>query len=81
MCPDGPDDARELVGDRDGGLVVDVGALELVSPLAEAIGLLLPGVEQNGARAVDQERAQVAVAAFRDATEATLEATGELLAA
>ena len=73
MGPDGPDDARELVGDRDGGLVVDVGAFEFVSPLAEAIRLLLPGVEQDRARAVDQERTQVTVPAFGDATEAALE--------
>ena len=52
--PDGPDDARDLVGDSDGSLVVHVGLCELVGPLAESIGLLLARVQQRGARAVDE---------------------------
>ena len=77
-APDGPDDARELVRDGDGGLVVDVCGLELVRPFAEPIGLGFSGMEQDRARAVNEERAQVAVASLRDAAEASLEAAREL---
>jgi len=36
-APDRPDDASQLVGDGDGGLVVDVGLAELVGPDPEAV--------------------------------------------
>jgi hypothetical protein len=44
-APDGPDDAGEFVGDGDGGLVVDVGLGELVSPDPEGVRLACLGVE------------------------------------
>jgi len=50
MLPDGPADARHLVGHGDGGLVVDMGLLEVMRSLAQPVGLLLPGVEQGRAR-------------------------------
>ena len=38
-APDRPDDASQLVGDGDGGFVVDVGLAELVGPDPEAVYL------------------------------------------
>jgi hypothetical protein len=63
-APHGPDDAGHLVGDGHGGLVVDVGLFELVGPVAQVIGLFLSSVEQDRSRAVDEEGAQVPVAAL-----------------
>ena len=63
-APDDPDDAGHFVGHGDGGLVVNVSLRELVCPLSKAIGLLGAGVEEDGAGTVDEEGAQVAVAAL-----------------
>ena len=43
---------------------MDVSLLELVSPVAQVIGLLLSSVEQDRSRAMDEESAEVAVAAL-----------------
>jgi hypothetical protein len=64
--PDGPDDTSDLVGDRDGGLVVHVVLRELVGPLAKPVRLLLARVQQGRARTVDEQRAQVAITALGD---------------
>ena len=72
VFPDGPDDASELVGERDGGLVVAAGLFELEGPSSEAIGMgRFLGVPEDGASAVDEEHAKVGVAALGDAAEVT----------
>ena len=70
--PDRPDDASQLVGDGDGGLVVDVGLAQLVRPLAESVWLFGAGVEQDRAGAVDQQGPQVTVTALGDASQVAL---------
>jgi hypothetical protein len=77
-APYRPDDAGQLVGHGHGGLVVDVALGEFVGPGAEAVRLLVPGVQQHGAGAMDEQAAQVAVAALGDAPQVALEAAGEL---
>ena len=71
-APDSPDDASRLVGHGDGGLVLDVGFGEVVSPGAEAVWLSGLGVVEDGAGAVDEEGAEVAVTALGDAAEVSL---------
>ena len=56
---------------------MNVSLRELVRPLSKAIGLLGAGVEKDGAGAVDEEGAQVAVAALRDAPQVSLESARE----
>lgn len=75
MAPDGPADAGHLVGQRDGRPVVPGPLFEIQRPLLQASQLL--GVclrhplrrEQGRARAVDEQRAQVDVAAPGDAAQ------------
>jgi len=55
VTPNGPDDARELVGDGHGGLVVHVSLRNLVCPLSKVVGALASRVHEDGARAVDEE--------------------------
>ena len=62
--PNGPHHASELVGDSDGGLVVDVGLSEVVRPLAEPVGLLCAGVKQYRAGTVNEQCSEVAVSAL-----------------
>src|SRR5262245_43555360 len=71
----GPGDARILVGERDG---CDIGMPpfpQLTKPAASGI-LLAPGSPERGARAMDQQGAQVAIATFTDAKQAITAATG-----
>jgi hypothetical protein len=73
--PHGPGDASELVGQSDRSLVVPTPSLELQSPGTKAIVLLgLLGVAQHRAGTVDQQHAEVGVAAFGDATETLAQA-------
>ena len=73
-APHGPIDAGQLVGDGHGGLVVDVSLFELVGPVAQVIGLFFSSVEQNRLRTMDEEGAEVPVAALGDSAEPALEA-------
>src|SRR5260221_14666271 len=75
--PDGPHDPGELVGQGHGGFVVDVCGADSGRPLTESV-LVVAGAEQDGAGAVDEQRSEVTVSAFGDASEVTLEATGVL---
>ena len=72
--PHRPDDPGHLVGDGDGGLVVDVSLGEVVCPAAEPVGLAVARVQQHGTSAVNEQCAQVAVTALGDAAESPLEA-------
>ena len=64
---DDPGKAGELVGERDGGLVVSASLLEFECPAPEAIGLLLAlGGPEDGASTVDEERSQVGIASLGD---------------
>ena len=75
--PHGPDDARELVGQRDGGLVVTAELLKLEGPGAQAIGSgQAMGVAEDGAGAVDEEHAEVRVTTLADRAEVTGGAAG-----
>ena len=75
VLPDGPGDAGELVGEGDGGLVVAELALEAQRPGAQAVAVLHAlGVPEDRARAVDEEHAQVGVAALGDPAEASAQA-------
>src|SRR2546426_6862934 len=60
VLPDGPDDAGELVGEGDGGFVVPAESLEMESPGAQTVGRApLAGGPEDGARAVDEEHAEI----------------------
>src|SRR6266704_2174991 len=77
VLPDGPDDAGELVGEGDGGLVVTAEFLEMQGPDAQTVGgSTLLGSPEDGACAVDEEHAKVDVAALADGTEAADETAG-----
>ena len=78
MTPHGPDDARELVGDGHCRLVVHVSLRDLVCPLSKAVGALASRVHEDGARAVDEESAQVAITTLGDASQVAFEAAGVL---
>ena len=69
VLPHGPGDARQLVGQRDGSLVVTPQAFELQRPCAQPIerprGRAL-GVPQHRPRPVNEEHAQIGVAALTD---------------
>lgn len=68
--PDDPDDASELVGESDGGLVVTASSLDFESPGPEAVGgFHALGSPKNGAGAVGEEHSDIGVAALADATE------------
>src|SRR4029450_12258604 len=67
-------DSGQLVGERAGGSVVIGAELNGQSPLPQAIDGLAgtnrdAGGAQHGARAVSEQHAQIAVAAFGDASE------------
>ena len=73
MTPHRPHDAGELVGESDGGLVVAAQPFELQRPDPEPIrrrGCLRLRVAQHGPRAVNQEHAQVGVAALANRPQA-----------
>ena len=74
MFPDCPYDASELVRHRDRGLVVHVGLGKVVRPLPQPIRLLPSRVNEQGARAVNEECAQVAIPAFGDPPKVALQA-------
>src|SRR5512145_1056903 len=73
--PNRPDDAGELVGQRDGGLVVTALLLEPQGPGPQAVGgvtgLCLP---QDGPSAVRQEHSDVDVATLADRAESPAKA-------
>jgi hypothetical protein len=72
VFPDGPGDASELVRDGGGGLVVSDFTFEAQRPGAEAVAVLHAlGVVEDRARAMDEEQAQVGVAALGDPAEAS----------
>jgi len=73
---DGPGDAGELVGQRDGGDVVASALLEGQRPGDEAVRPSALGAGQHRSGPVDEEHAQVGVAAFADASQAAGEAAG-----
>ena len=83
ILPGGPDDARQLVGEGDSRLVVTATALGMDCPAAQAIRISSApcgaerGVE-HGPGAVDQQCAQVDVAALADAPEPAALAGGVL---
>ena len=79
VLPDSPDNAGQLVGEGDGGFVVTAEFLEMQGPDAQTVwgGALLGGPE-DGACAVDEEHAQVDVAALADGAEAADETAGVL---
>ncbi|MBV6425124.1 MAG: hypothetical protein NAOJABEB_02938 [Steroidobacteraceae bacterium] len=70
----GEADARELVGERTGGLVVIGAGLQGEGPLSQGVersmsALADGGGAQHGARAVGEEHAQVAITALAEASE------------
>lgn len=68
--PDDPSDARELVGESDGGLVVTASSLDLESPDPEAVGgFHALGSPKNRAGAVGEEHSDVGIASLADPTE------------
>ena len=73
--PHGPGDARELAGERDGGLVVAARLLALERPGAQTIRPELGAlrVTEDRARPVDQQHAEIGIAALADATEPALQ--------
>ena len=75
--PDGPRDARELVRERDRGLVVTSTLLSVKRPGSEAIvraGLL--GVAEHRPGAVDEEHPEVDITALADGAETPAQAGG-----
>jgi len=75
----GPEDTSELVGEGDGGTVVSAALEDGEGPGLEVVGAFDAGSgEQDGARAVDQESAQIRIAALGDGAEMTAQAAGEL---
>jgi hypothetical protein len=66
----GPDDASELVGDGDGGLVVSAGAVDLDSPGVKSVGWALADVggAKYRASAVGEEHPDIGIATFGDAS-------------
>ena len=71
MSPHGPDNSGHLVCHSDSCLVVNVRLANPVCPVSEPVGLIRSSAQQDGAGAVDQERAQVAIAALGDAPQVT----------
>jgi len=74
-----PGNARELVGERHGGLVVTAQPFELQGPAAEPVGgrgRLRLGVPEHRACPVNQEHAQIGVTALTDGAEAPPRARG-----
>src|SRR5436190_6243230 len=79
VLPDGPDDAGQFVGEGHGRFVVAAERLELQSPGAQTVGgATLLGSPEDGACAVDEQHAEVDVAALADGAEAADEAAGAL---
>jgi hypothetical protein len=69
--PDGPREAGEFVGERDGGFVVAPAVFELQGPGLQAAGRArrFLGVTEDGAGAVDQQHAKVRIAALANRPE------------
>ena len=72
--PDRPDDAREFIGHGAGGLVIAPTVVHGDGPLLERGQLLLGapatvGGHQHSRAAMDEQIAQIAVAAFTDAAQ------------
>src|SRR3989442_1137459 len=79
VLPDSPDDASELVGEGDGGLVVAAESFDLQGPGSQAVGNgPRLGLPEDGACAVGEEHAEVNVAALADGAEAADETAGAL---
>src|SRR5207245_11020170 len=79
VLPDSPDDAGQLVGEGDGGLVVTAQALDLKGPGTQAIRVgPRRGPPENGAGAVSEEHAEIDVTALADGSEPADETTGVL---
>jgi hypothetical protein len=77
-APDRPDDACQLIRDGDGRFVVTAPGRDGNSPVLKPCPLALPpqrplSREQNGARAMRQQTAQINIAALADATEVAAE--------
>jgi hypothetical protein len=70
--PGRPDDARQLVGERDGRLVVAACSCTIERPGAEAIVLavcLFLRMQQHGTGTVDEQHADVGITALADRAE------------
>ena len=75
MFPHGPGDSGELVGQCDRGFVVSDTLLQLQGLALDSVerlsgALTLSGAQEDGARAMDDEHAQVLVALLGDGAEA-----------
>ena len=70
VLPDSRGDTGELVGKGGGGLVMSDLAFEVEGPGAQAVAVLHAlGMPEDRSRAVDEEHAQVGVAALGDPAE------------
>src|SRR5437879_3465243 len=70
VLPNGPDDAGQLVGKCNGGLVVAAERLEVQSPGAQMVGgATLLGGRATGASAMNEKHAEVEDAALADGAE------------
>jgi len=70
VAPDGPGNARELVGYGDRGFVVPALRFDVKRPGGERVGVLFVlGRPENGSRTVDEEHAEVGISAFGDLAE------------
>jgi hypothetical protein len=65
MSQDAPSNASELVGERDGKDVVMQPLLGRLEPRLEAMALPAPGLDQYNPCGLNEQNAQVAIAAFR----------------
>jgi len=73
--PDGPGEAREFVGEGDGGFIMTAPAFELGRPVLQAApARRLLGVTKNGASAVDPQHAELGITALADGSEAAARA-------
>ena len=80
-APGAPDDTGVLVGDRDQRFVIADSLHELHDPGAQSIMFGWSSAQctlQRGARSLDEQSAQIGVAAMRDAAEPAFAATGTL---
>src|SRR6185436_12047811 len=68
--PDGPYDACQFVGHRNGSLAVAATALEFQPPGTQAVRMRTRlGAHQDGAGTVNQQRAQIGIALLADAAQ------------
>ena len=77
VTPGRPHDARELVGESDGGLVVTAAFLDIERPGAKPIerdgpALSAAGREQYGSGSMDEQGSQVRIALLADASQVSV---------